>query len=159
MSIEFCVLASGSSGNCSVVRTPDGVMLIDCGIGPRTVAKRMNGTGVRVADVRAICLTHLDADHFSRTWATSIISHGISIYCHARCVDQLLAIVDDDRLAQRVRPFEEELFQPLEDISARPIELAHDQEGSFGFVLEGFGNRLGYATDLGHVPNRLIEHF
>ncbi len=35
MSIEICVLASGSQGNCTAVRTPSGVFLIDCGIGPR----------------------------------------------------------------------------------------------------------------------------
>ena len=66
MSLELCVLASGSSGNCSMVRAAAGVVLIDAGIGPRTVAKRMIGSGVSLRDVRAICLTHLDSDHFSR---------------------------------------------------------------------------------------------
>src|SRR5205823_4877537 len=41
----------------------------------------------------------------------------------------------------------------------RPIALAHDQDGSHGFVIEGFGCRVGYATDLGHVPAELLEHF
>ena len=64
MSLEVCVLASGSSGNCTVVRSPAGVLLIDAGIGPRITARRMNGTGVHLRDVRAICVTHLDSDHF-----------------------------------------------------------------------------------------------
>ena len=39
-----------------------------CGCGYRAAdgAQRLNGTGVRVADITAICLTHLDMDHFSR---------------------------------------------------------------------------------------------
>ena len=53
MSIDLCVLASGSAGNCTVVRTPGGVMLIVAGLGPRVLAKRLDGTGVRLRDVRA----------------------------------------------------------------------------------------------------------
>jgi len=60
MSIEICVLASGSAGNCTAVRTPAGVMLIDAGLGPRTTAQRLRGTGVSVADVSALCLTKID---------------------------------------------------------------------------------------------------
>ena len=45
MSVEVCILASGSGGNCTVVRSPGGTLLIDAGLGPRNTAKRMNGTG------------------------------------------------------------------------------------------------------------------
>ena len=77
MAIELCVLASGSGGNCTVVRAPRGVMLIDAGIGPRIAATRMNGTGIRVADVSAICLTHLDRDHFGLSWVSTVVRHGL----------------------------------------------------------------------------------
>jgi hypothetical protein len=39
MTLELCVLASGSAGNASIVRAPSGVLLIDAGIGPRTFAE------------------------------------------------------------------------------------------------------------------------
>jgi phosphoribosyl 1,2-cyclic phosphodiesterase len=44
-------------------------------------------------------------------------------------------------------------------LAFRPVSLAHDREGSSGFVAEGFGRRIGYATDLGHVPAGLLEIF
>src|SRR3954451_22114076 len=59
MSVEVCILASGSSGNCTIVRCPGGTMLIDAGLGPRNTAKRMDGTGAFLKDIAAICLTHL----------------------------------------------------------------------------------------------------
>jgi phosphoribosyl 1,2-cyclic phosphodiesterase len=37
--------------------------------------------------------------------------------------------------------------------------LAHDDLGSVGFVIEHDGLRLGYATDLGRVPDTLLDHF
>src|SRR5215218_8437048 len=90
MSLELCILASGSSGNAAVVRTPAGVILIDLGIGPRTTARRLDGTGVKVADVAAVCLTHLDSDHFSPRWLPTLVRHGTRVFCHSGKVARLL---------------------------------------------------------------------
>jgi len=170
--MEMCILASGSAGNCTIVRCPTGVMLIDVGIGPRVTAKRMGGTGVCTADVKAICLTHLDRDHFCGNWLASIVRHGIAVYCHCQRVDELMAIAEvrertaserhpfsARQFAQLLHTFDGRRFEPLEGLRVQPITLAHDTLGSHGFLMEGFGCRLGYATDLGHVPADLIERF
>ena len=159
MSIELCVLASGSMGNCSVLRTPGGVVLIDVGIGPRTTARRMEGTGARVGDVSAVCLTHLDRDHFSPTWAGTLIRHRIRVFCHADRVEDLLRITGQPELEELLEPFDWRAFEPIANLRALPIRLHHDEDGSHGFVFEGFGHRIGYATDLGHVPGHLNDHF
>jgi phosphoribosyl 1,2-cyclic phosphodiesterase len=138
------------------VRTPGGVVLIDAGIGPRTAAMRMNGTGATLRDVAAVCLTHLDRDHFSPNWANTIISRGIRVFCHATRVHHLLDFCGE--LEAHVTGFEE-AFEPVAGVRVHPLGLAHDQTGSHGFVLEGFGCRVGYATDLGRVPRKLVEHF
>jgi phosphoribosyl 1,2-cyclic phosphodiesterase len=159
MSLQFCFLASGSGGNCTLVRTPAGVMLIDAGIGPRTAATRMRGTGVGPADISAICLTHLDRDHFNLNWIGPALRRNIPIFCHRTRTDDLTRIAGQKDLAPLLRPFGEAPFQPLPGLSCHGIELAHDEEGSHGFVIEGFGGRAGFATDLGHVPSHLIERF
>ena len=167
MSLELCILASGSSGNCSVVRAPTGVMLIDAGVGPRVAAQRMNGTGVGVRDVRAICLTHLDSDHFRPSWLATIVRHGIRVYCHeSRKQDLLRGAIDDQvdaehqrRFSSLVHAFNGDAFAPVEGVAARAIPLAHDRAGSHGFVVDGFNARIGYASDLGHVPRELLEDF
>jgi phosphoribosyl 1,2-cyclic phosphodiesterase len=158
MSLDLCILASGSAGNCSVLRTPAGVVLIDAGIGPRTTKRRMDGTGVHVPDVRAICLTHLDSDHFRPSWLGTLLNHGIRVHCHRSRAQDLLDILDHDAAESVIVPFRDR-FEPVPGLRARAIELAHDRTGSHGFVFEGFGCRLGYATDLGRVPPELIEHF
>ncbi len=158
MSLDLCILASGSSGNCAVIRTPGGVVMIDAGLGPRVAAKRMNGTGVSLNDVRAICLTHLDRDHFSPSWLGTILNRGIRVFCHASRVDDVLEILGHESAEPLVIGFGDE-FQPLAGVDCRAISLAHDSTGSHGFVIEGFGCRIGYATDLGRVPGRFFEHF
>ena len=157
MSIELCVLASGSGGNCSLVRTPAGVMLIDAGIGPRVTARRMNGTGVSLRDVRTICLTHLDSDHFTPNWTRTILDRDLRVYCHESRIDELLYACEGE-LARHVVGFDSS-FEPLEGLSLHPLVLAHDEHGSCAFVIEGFGCRVGYATDLGRAPAELIDRF
>ena len=62
MSLELCILASGSAGNAAILRSPGGVFLIDAGIGPRELAKRLVGTGVRPTDIAALMPDELPLD-------------------------------------------------------------------------------------------------
>ncbi len=63
-----------------------------------------------------------------------------------------------DAFSALVEPFEE-AFEPLPDVSASAVPLSHDVAGSHGFVFSGRGVRIGYATDLGNVPARLVDAF
>jgi phosphoribosyl 1,2-cyclic phosphodiesterase len=157
MAFEICVLASGSAGNAAILRSPAGVLLIDAGIGPRTLAKRLDGTGVRPTDIAALCLTHLDSDHFSTRWASILRRLNIPIYCHANKVDTLASNAPD--LVPLIQPFHVNAFSPIYGLTCDPIQFAHDQLGSHGFVVDGFGYRIGYATDLGHVPSHFFDRF
>src|ERR1022692_4721988 len=92
MSLALSILASGSSGNCSAVRTPRGLFLIDCGIGPRTAARRMKSLGITIENISAICLTHLDSDHFNPNWVATIVRQGITLFCHESRAGGLLRL-------------------------------------------------------------------
>jgi phosphoribosyl 1,2-cyclic phosphodiesterase len=157
MSLELCTLASGSAGNAAIVRSPAGILLIDAGIGPRTLANRLEGTGVRPTDIRALCLTHLDGDHYSPSWAPTLRGLNIPVHCHANKAD-ILALCSPE-LVPLIRPFNDEAFSPTDGLRCYPVHFAHDRLGSHGFVVEGFGYRIGYATDLGHVPLNFFDHF
>ena len=157
MSLELCILASGSAGNASILRTPAGVLLIDAGIGPSTLAKRLDGTGVHLTDIAALCLTHLDGDHFSLRWASTLRRMNILVYCHENKVDDLARC--SPVLVPLIRPFNVAAFSPINGLTCDPIHFAHDRLGSHGFVVGGFGYRIGYATDLGHVPPYFFDRF
>ena len=167
MSLEICVLGSGSGGNATVVRSPAGSFLIDAGLGPRVTAQRLHGTGVAVEDLQAIVLTHLDSDHFKWHWFNTIAKLNIRIYCHSAKLSRILNSPEarDHALRFPERPLVPLLhpfsgpFEPLTGVHMEPIELAHDEAGSHGFIISRDGYRVGYATDLGHVPEHLIEHF
>jgi phosphoribosyl 1,2-cyclic phosphodiesterase len=156
--LQLCVLASGSGGNCTLLRTPVGSMLIDIGIGPRTFGRRVTMAGGSIApqQITAVCLTHLDSDHFNANWFKTLERFGIPIYCHAYNVER----VRDRAPGITVHGFDcEASFEPLDSLRFQAISCAHDETGSHGFLIEGFSTRIGYATDLGHVPGEMLEAF
>lgn len=173
MSIELCVLGSGSSGNSSLVRIGGRLLLIDAGFGPRAIARRLAGTGVGVADIDAVLLTHLDRDHFNPSWCATLLKLGIGVYLARRHLGRLHEITRLHATAPPARALGEAGLlhtfdgQPFAvagphrpaTATVAPIHLSHDRAGTTGFVVRNGNARLGYATDLGNVPAMLIESF
>ena len=163
MTLEFCVLASGSGGNATLLRAGGQCALIDAGIGPRAADKRMVGTGITPADIRAICLTHLDSDHFSPAWLGHICRQGITVYCPEAHAKYLRRVARQEKLLKPLQPlikiFKTEPFEVLPEVNCRTLRLPHDKQGSQGFLFEYRGSRLGFATDLGRAPVELIDLF
>ena len=159
--LQICVLGSGSSGNCSVVRHGDAAMLIDAGFGPRTTAKRLADAGLALDDITAICLTHLDRDHFNPNWLNTLLRQRISVYIHRRHIYDLYRIDSTKQLhrAGLLHIVDDQRFEPLDGLTAAPFHLPHDRQGTVGFRLQTDGGCIGYATDLGSVPDALIDHF
>jgi phosphoribosyl 1,2-cyclic phosphodiesterase len=161
MSLSFCVLASGSSGNCTLVSCNGGGVgkhfLIDAGLSPRATGRRLQALGVSVHDLRAIVLTHLDHDHFHCGWLKAIHKHNLQLRIHLHHRHRHAAW----RVGMTLHCAE--LFKDAASIgdciSIASVLLAHDALGSVGFVVEHHGMRLGYATDLGRVPDHLFDHF
>src|SRR5437899_3059842 len=61
----FCPLASGSKGNCIFLGTGETKILIDAGIGPKILAKRLEEIGVGLDEIEAILITHEHSDHIA----------------------------------------------------------------------------------------------
>lgn len=175
MSLEFCVLGSGSSGNATVVRAPSGAFLIDAGFGPRTTEKRLHGTGVSIANIAAIVLTHLDTDHFNPYWLRTILKQRIRLHIAAKRIKDFLKIPEvrdmenglfakplatgsATSIHELLTPFDDSL-EPIPHVHMHALPLAHDEAGSHGFHMSCGDIRAGFATDLGHVPPHLIEAF
>ncbi len=159
MALSFCVLGSGSGGNSTLIISGKGqdqkYTLLDCGLSPRQTNKRMAALGVTVADISAILLTHLDSDHFYPGWVKPIQQFNIPLHVHRRH----RAAAWRTGLTARHAALFEDCVELECGIAAKTHLLSHDALGSVGYVLEHDGLRLGYATDLGRVPDSLIDVF
>ena len=159
--LSMCVLGSGSGGNSTVLRLGDRAVLVDAGFGPLTTARRLKEAGLQLGQIGAICLTHLDQDHFRPTWVGTLLKSHVAVYLHRRHWQDLRQWPEGPRLwrAGVVRLFEDAPFAPLDGFTFSPIRLPHDTKGTCGFRVHTTGGSIGYATDLGHVSDAVIDHF
>src|SRR5947209_18975926 len=80
--MRFCVLASGSSGNASLLRAGSFGLLIDLGLGPRALARRLGEVGASWDDIHAALLTHVHGDHWNENTLAYLRRRDIPLHCH-----------------------------------------------------------------------------
>ncbi|MCZ6837120.1 MAG: MBL fold metallo-hydrolase [Planctomycetota bacterium] len=159
MSFSMCVLGSGSGGNCTLLQFQEKsrtrFALIDCGLSMRETKRRLAPMGIELSDIDDILLTHLDFDHFSPPWANNLEKFDITLHIHHRHRARAL---QNGVQGRRLELFNGE-FQLGESTAVETVHFAHDNLGTVGFLIEHDEMRLGFATDLGHVPDSIFDHF
>lgn len=162
----ICILASGSSGNCTLLALRRGMVLrlilIDLGLSPRRTFRTLAELGLRPDQIDDAILTHLDSDHFRPEWLKALPAHA-RLRMHARHASQfrtlgwLGGVGDAD---DRIHAFDEP-FDIDDGVRIRPHLMSHDEAGVATLRIDmpglGAGN-LGFCTDLGHVTQDLIDH-
>ncbi len=159
MSLSFCVLASGSGGNCSVVVREDlrgrRCLLMDAGLSPRRTIRALADLGVKPGEIHGILLTHLDRDHFYPSWAKIAAREHIRIFAHRQ---QRTRLFKNGASMRHVKLFDDD-FEIDRRTHVEIVRFAHDDAGSTGYVINHGGVRLGWATDLGRTTNALFDRF
>jgi phosphoribosyl 1,2-cyclic phosphodiesterase len=162
-SATLTMLASGSSGNAALVRAGDFGLLIDLGIGPRTLARRMAQAGLGWKDVHAVVLTHTHGDHWRENSLAHVHARGMAVFCHDSHIQYLTAVsraFGELRRAGRVTDFRPgRPFSPGGGLRFVPLELEHDSHRTFGFRIEDVdgGCSAGYVADLGRFDEALVD--
>ncbi|MDF1808753.1 MAG: MBL fold metallo-hydrolase [Phycisphaerales bacterium] len=166
-----CVLASGSKGNCAVLVVPKTsttarrVLLFDAGLSPSRTARLLNERGIRPDEVDEIIFTHLDSDHCHSGWVKAIRPGSQTGAWRATLRIHRMHMGRAERMGllySKTEPFDER-FSPANGIEIRSLILAHDDLGVAVFrgeirLPDRTHGSFGYATDLGHIHNGLIEH-
>lgn len=159
LGVRFGVLASSSSGNCSVLIHGEAplqrVTLIDAGISPRRTRKTLAAMGLSLDQIDDILFTHFDTDHCHAGWAKALPAHT-RLRAHAR--HRAIALRQGGKfVAERFRFFEDP-FEMWGGVRVTPTLQSHDELGSAAFRFDfANGASLGYATDLGRVGGALID--
>lgn len=153
MVMRFTVLASGSSGNASLLEVDGFGLLVDAGLGPRLAAARLATVGASWAHVRAVLLTHTHGDHWNERTLAHLVRYRIPVYCHDDHHDDLDAYSRSFgtlRLQRLVHPYGDGQTLSLHPgLRCRGLALRHDGGTTFGFRFEGAGWALAYLADLG----------
>ncbi len=158
MKLFFLSLASGSSGNCYYVGTSDYGILIDAGIGIRTIKKVLKERGVEFEKIMGVLVTHDHADHIKTigclgerchipVYATEVVHEGIA---RSRYVEEVL--LRSRRVIEKEVPF------MIRDFRIEAFEVPHDSSDNVGYLITYGNHRLTIATDVGHITDTISKY-
>lgn len=154
--VKFCVLGSGSSGNCAVISGPHGSLLIDAGLSARQITDRLRQAGVAPESLRGVLLTHEHGDH---TRGLDVLLKGplsgIPVLCNRHTRRVVRPGLREDKIWRLVETGARFEFAGWE---IETFSVPHDAVDPMGFVLEdsSSGARLGVLSDLGHATANVI---
>lgn len=157
---RLCVLASGSSGNCTLLAMGSGhrtrLCLIDAGLSPKRTRRLLAEHGLRLDHIDDVLLTHLDRDHYHPGWNAAALHGRVRFRMHTTHVKRA------HRLGVppgAITTFEDEPFGLQGQATVTPVMLAHDELGVAAFRFDWPTTSLGFATDLGRVTQELLDAF
>jgi len=151
--LRFRVLGSGSSGNATLVEAGATRVLIDAGLGPRTLAERLQSAGVDPTSLAAVLLTHEHGDH-ARGAAAFSAKWGVPL-CGTRGTYAAAGFGVQEIAGYEV--FEAGSVRTFGALTVSAVRVPHDAAEPLAFVVAAGGAALGHATDLGHLGSGVVE--
>jgi len=151
--MEVVLLASGSQGNASLFASAGPSLertsvMVDAGIGPRTLKRRLQALGLPLPD--ALIITHAHRDHVGHAqklaekfglplYLSESTARTTGLYGHAQV-----------RIFSPREPF------AIGALTFSPTPLPHDA-AQVAFLISDGRERVALCTDLGEVPPCLPE--
>lgn len=165
MSLQVCVLASGSSGNAIYLASSTTRILIDAGLSAKQVALRLEQIGVDPESINGIWVSHEHTDHIA---GIRILQqrHGIPVFANYGTARAIQTSIDTaHRKTNSKRPphvlqcshFTTGTSIIFGDMTIHPFEIPHDAVDPVGFRVETDECAVGVVTDIGKATS-LVRH-
>ena len=116
--------------------------------------ERMRTHSVKLDMVGDVVITHLDRDHFHPVWCRTFLQQGVRVHLHESHIGRARAAGLDEAC---IVPFKDTFRVQGAEVEA--VHVAHDALGTFSFIFDTGKTRFGFATDLGRVPQHLLDRF
>lgn len=152
-SLQFSVLASGSSGNCTYVESMNSRIMIDAGLSGKRIEGLFSQIGRKVADIDAILVTHEHKDHIHGVGVLSR-KYNIPIYANARTWSVM------ENMIGKIAPENKLFIEPdklvtIGDIDVLSYNVSHDAIQPQFYAFEKAKKQFVMLTDTGYVSDRL----
>lgn len=142
-------LGSGSSGNAFLVTSGETSLMLDCGVGIRTIRKGLGERGLAIGDLDAVLITHEHTDHIR------------TLSCVTGTDVPIVSTLGTCRRGNIPPPQWEQIeyHRSLQvgEIAVWAVMVKHDAAEPCGYLLETPTARISIFTDLGSWHDRLVD--
>lgn len=142
------VLASGSKGNCTLIKLDKINILIDIGITYQQLVVELEKQNLKPKDISTILITHTHSDHI-KGLTILVKKTNLKVYALEEMINELQKKIPLDNIFLYEDPLE------IEDLKINLIRISHDVEG-VGFVIEHNHHSLVYITDTGYINRKYL---
>ncbi len=156
--MDFCSIASGSSGNCIFAGTDHTGILIDAGISGKRIAAGLHAIDRKPEELDGILITHEHIDHIKGLGVLAR-KYGIPVYSSA---DTIRTMLEGEMLGK----VDASLFHQVEadksfcinDMEIHPFRVSHDAAEPFAYRMQHQDKTVAVATDLGYYDDYIVEN-
>jgi len=152
--MRFCVLGSGSKGNCTLIESGKTVLLIDAGFSGIEIKRRMELIGCAPEMITAILVTHEHNDHIG---GVGVLSRRCGVPVYANFGTHLASESRIGGVSARLEFTTGERFA-INDLQVHPFAVSHDTADPVGFVVSDGDCSIGYCTDTGRTTRLMAHH-
>ena len=140
--MKYCVLTSGSKGNCTYIEINNKKYLIDAGTNFLYISNKLKEIDIDIKDIEGIFITHCHDDHTSALKRIIKVVHPI-IYITEKTKKELKIDLNNYILLEE--------NNIINNINVKTIKLSHDVADCRGYIFEYNNKSLVYITDTGYI--------
>ena len=145
--MDFHIIASGSSGNCSCIEYGGRYIFIDAGVAVSSV-EAVIGRDVAPS---SLFITHEHTDHVSGFFPL-MNKYSPNVYTSEKTADFLVSNGADP---DKIFILDADCCYDMGNFSVKPFRLTHDAADPFGYKFNFGGKIISFVTDLGVVTDYL----
>lgn len=158
MSVVFLSLRSGSSGNCYYIGNETESIIVDMGVGPRVLNKRLKECGLDPSRISMVLVTHDHIDHIKHlgkfagrntvpVYAVADLHRSLDNHpCTRGCLSGCRKVIDEDS------------FIDTGNIKIKSFRVPHDASVTVGYHISFYGERFTLITDAGALTREIFKY-
>ena len=144
------VLASGSKGNSTLIKTDKLNILIDAGMNLKYLNEKLSELNMSMEDINYLFLTHTHNDHIGAL-KTLVKKNTPTICMGSKMFMDLDYLNDYDNIIILIDSLD------LEDVHVDFIRTSHDASESLGYIFTSEESSLVYITDTGYINSKYFN--
>jgi phosphoribosyl 1,2-cyclic phosphodiesterase len=151
--LKICVLATGSTGNSTFIRTDRTRILIDAGLSKRELTRRLSEVDESAEQLDAILVTHEHSDH-----VCGLVALARTAKCPVFITNRTALGVDWGTFQAPLEHFQAGSQFTIGDLTIDSFTIPHDAADPVAFSVSSQGVKASIVTDLGYLPESIRFH-